>query len=114
MIRQKTTAPPCACHRPRLAGYLDTSGNYQSGTNPDPTYGGTVTAPDYLPQDAIGQPFSDPYAPGGSLNPAAASTHDWTQRDWTQIVVIALLGLVALDAGGALVDRFSGSKKKKR
>jgi hypothetical protein len=30
------------------------------------------------------------------------------------VVVIALLGLVALDAGGALVDRFSGSKKKKR
>jgi hypothetical protein len=108
MIRQKTTAPPCACPRPRLAGYLDNSGNYQSGTNPDPTYGGTVTAPDYLPQDAIGQPFSDPYAPGGAMNPAAVP------RDWTQVVVIALLGLVALDAGGAIFDRFSGPKKKKR
>jgi hypothetical protein len=34
--------------RARLAGYLDAGGNYQDGTNPDPTYGGTV-----LPGDPI-------------------------------------------------------------
>jgi len=115
MIHNKSTAaPPCACHRPRprLAGYLDVEGNYQTGTNPDPTYGGTVTAPDYLPAAAIGQPYSDPYAPGGSLNPAVAPAAQ--QRDWTQIVVIALLGLVAIDAGGAIFDRFASPKRKKR
>jgi len=108
MIRQTPPAAPCACHRPRLAGYLDAAGEYQAGTNPDPTYGGTTIAPDYLPAGAIGQPYSDPYAPGQALNQAAAP------RDWTQIVVIALLGLIALDAGGAIVDRFAGPKRKKR
>jgi len=31
-----------------LTGYIDATGNYQDGTNPDPTYGGTVAPPDYV------------------------------------------------------------------
>jgi hypothetical protein len=46
MIRNKRCNCPGKVNR--LAGYLDASGNYQDGTNPDPTYGGTVTAGDPL------------------------------------------------------------------
>lgn len=63
MIRNRARAckcpPPlgCSCHGsspPRLAGYLDSGGTYQTGTNPDPTYGGTVPAPDlYNPSTPV-------------------------------------------------------------
>lgn len=41
---------PCACDRlapsrGRLSGFLDSSGTYQDGTNPDPSYGGTLQNP---------------------------------------------------------------------
>lgn len=31
--------------RARLSGYIDDSGNYQEGANPDPSYGGTLQNP---------------------------------------------------------------------
>jgi hypothetical protein len=40
----------CRCHDhasapARLAGYIDASGNFQEGANPDPSYGGTLQQP---------------------------------------------------------------------
>jgi hypothetical protein len=76
---------PCSTNKRkpprRLAGYLDSSGNYQDGTNPDPTYGGTIPAADiappaYAPQagyDALGRLITPAITPATTA-PALSTT----------------------------------------
>jgi hypothetical protein len=66
---------PCPCQararsRARIAGYLDASGTYQDGTNPDPSYGGTLNNP----PDAVLGPVDPASGQYGSVYGAQPNT----------------------------------------
>jgi hypothetical protein len=95
MIRNKSA---------RLRGYIDAGGTYQDGANPDPTYGGTVPPPSYVPAGNPGD-----YAPeagydrngnfiGLDINPkTGVATTRKQPNSWT-LPAIAAIGLVLLVA----------------
>jgi hypothetical protein len=101
----------CNCPpRPRLGGYIDAAGDYQIGNNPDPSYGGVLTAaPDavlgpigfdgqYMSVTGANPNSSTPIFPQGSFGQGdQASATPVKSPSWTWILAAGVIAFIAID-----------------